>query len=89
MIGLFFEVMPREGHTTSYFELAAVLKPELERSGGVLFVDRYTSADRPEVRARGERGGPSASFSSTSDRKALFSTAPPCPTTPIAMSPRP
>ena len=49
MIGLFFEVMPREGHTTSYFELAAALKPELERSGGVLFVDRYTSADRPEV----------------------------------------
>ena len=49
MIGLFFEVMPREGHTTSYFELAAVLRPELERSGGVLFIDRYTSADRPEV----------------------------------------
>jgi heme-degrading monooxygenase HmoA len=49
MIGLFFEMMPREGHTTSYFELAAVLRPELERSGGVLFVDRYTSADRPEV----------------------------------------
>ena len=49
MIGLFFEVMPREGHTTHYFELAAALRPELERSGGVLFVDRYTSADRPEV----------------------------------------
>lgn len=49
MIGLFFEVMPREGHTTHYFELASALRPELERSGGVLFVDRYTSADRPEV----------------------------------------
>ena len=49
MIGLFFEVMPREGHTTRYFELAAALRPELEQNGGVLFIDRYTSADRPDV----------------------------------------
>jgi heme-degrading monooxygenase HmoA len=49
MIGLFFEVVPLEGHASRYFELAAVLRPELERSGGVLFIDRYTSVDRPEV----------------------------------------
>ena len=49
MIGLFFEVIPLEGHASRYFELAAVLRPELERSGGVLFIDRYTSADRPDV----------------------------------------
>jgi len=49
MIGLFFEVIPLEGHASRYFELAAVLKPELERSGGVLFIDRYTSAARPGV----------------------------------------
>ena len=49
MIGLFFEVTPLEGHASSYFELAAVLRPELERSGGVLFIDRYASTDRPEV----------------------------------------
>jgi heme-degrading monooxygenase HmoA len=49
MIGLFFEVIPREGHAQRYFELAAALKPELERSGGVLFIDRYTSAERPDV----------------------------------------
>lgn len=49
MIGLFFEVTPREGHAQRYFELAASLKPELERSGGVLFVDRYTSTSRPDV----------------------------------------
>jgi heme-degrading monooxygenase HmoA len=49
MIGLFFEVVPREGHATRYFELAAALRPELDRSGGVLFIDRYTSLDRPEV----------------------------------------
>ena len=49
MIGLFFEVIPLQGHASRYFELAAALRPELERSGGVLFIDRYTSADRPEV----------------------------------------
>jgi len=47
MIGLFFEVTPREGHAPRYFELAAALRPELDRSGGVLFIDRYTSIDRP------------------------------------------
>ena len=49
MIGLFFEVIPREGHAQRYFELAAALKPELERSGGVLFIDRYTSTSRPDA----------------------------------------
>ena len=49
MMGLFFEVTPREGHMSRYFELAAFLKPELERSGGVLFLDRYTSVRRPEL----------------------------------------
>jgi heme-degrading monooxygenase HmoA len=49
MIGLFFEVVPREGHAQRYFELAANLKPELERSGGVLFIDRYTSTSRAGV----------------------------------------
>lgn len=49
MIGLFFEVMPLEGHAEHYFDLAAALKPELERSGGVQFADRYRSIDRPHV----------------------------------------
>jgi heme-degrading monooxygenase HmoA len=49
MIGLFFEVQPLEGHAESYFELAAALKPELERSGGVVFIDRYRSIGRPNV----------------------------------------
>jgi heme-degrading monooxygenase HmoA len=49
MIGLFFEVMPLDDHKTRYFELAAFLRPELEKSGGVLFVDRYTSVERPDV----------------------------------------
>src|SRR5215469_409814 len=49
MIGLFFEVIPRDGHASRYFELAAALKPELDRNGGVLFADRYTSLERPGV----------------------------------------
>ena len=49
MIGLFFEVVPREGHAQRYFELAASLRPELERNGGVLFIDRYTSTSRADV----------------------------------------
>ena len=49
MIGLFFEVKPLEGHAESYFDLAALLRPELERSGGVEFIDRYRSVDRPDV----------------------------------------
>jgi heme-degrading monooxygenase HmoA len=49
MIGLFFEVMPLEGHAQHYFDLAAALRPELERSGGVEFIDRYRSVDRPDV----------------------------------------
>jgi|ERR1700722_2291507 len=49
VIGLFFEVSPLEGHASRYFELAAFLKPELERSGGVLFADRYTSVDRSGI----------------------------------------
>jgi heme-degrading monooxygenase HmoA len=49
MIGLFFEVVPLEGHAPRYFELAAFLKPELEKNGGVVFIDRYTSVQRPAV----------------------------------------
>src|ERR1700759_1178574 len=49
MIGLFFEVTPLDGHAEDYFDLAAALRPELERSGGVAFVDRYRSLDRPGV----------------------------------------
>jgi len=49
MIGLFFEVIPLDGHAQNYFELAAFLRPELEKSGGVLFIDRYISVQRPEV----------------------------------------
>jgi heme-degrading monooxygenase HmoA len=43
MIGLFFEVQTREGHRDQYLDLAASLKPALEKMGGCLFIDRFRS----------------------------------------------
>jgi heme-degrading monooxygenase HmoA len=47
MIALFFEVLPRPDHETTYFAMAARLKPALDASGGLLFLDRSRSAGRP------------------------------------------
>jgi heme-degrading monooxygenase HmoA len=49
MIGLFFEVATREGHRDQYLDLAASLKPELEKSGGCLFIDRFQSLTRKNL----------------------------------------
>jgi heme-degrading monooxygenase HmoA len=49
MIGLFFEVMPRLGHEQAYFDIAAGLRPELERNPGFLFIDRFKSLNRPRI----------------------------------------
>ena len=47
MIALFFEVLPKPGHEGTYLEMAAKLKPALDESGGLLFLDRSRSAIRP------------------------------------------
>lgn len=47
MIALFFEVTPKPGAEGRYLDMAAALKPALEASGGVLFLDRYNSMSRP------------------------------------------
>ena len=47
MIALFFEVLPRPGQASAYFQKAAALKPALDANGGLLFLDRSTSALRP------------------------------------------
>jgi heme-degrading monooxygenase HmoA len=47
MIALFFEVLPRAGHQDTYFEIAASLRPELDKNPGLIFIDRYRSIDRP------------------------------------------
>ena len=49
MIGLFFEVDPLPGHTDRYFELAAHLRPELNKNPGLLFIDRFKSLDQPNI----------------------------------------
>ncbi|HRD74840.1 MAG TPA: antibiotic biosynthesis monooxygenase [Hyphomicrobiaceae bacterium] len=47
MIALFFEVEPHPGHEQAYLDLAAKLRPELDRNGGVTFLNRYRSLARP------------------------------------------
>lgn len=47
MIALFFEVLPRPDHEGTYFEMAAKLKPALDASGGLQFLDRSRSTRRP------------------------------------------
>jgi heme-degrading monooxygenase HmoA len=47
MIALFFEVQPKPHHEATYFEMAAKLKPELDASGGMDFLDRSRSNARP------------------------------------------
>ena len=49
MIALFFEVTPRAGQDDRYLEIAGTLRPALEASGGVLYLDRFRSLSRPRV----------------------------------------
>ncbi|MFM9939580.1 MAG: antibiotic biosynthesis monooxygenase family protein [Hyphomicrobiaceae bacterium] len=49
MIALFFEVTPRPGQDDRYLEIAGGLKPELEASGGVAYLDRFRSLSRPRT----------------------------------------
>jgi len=47
MIAVIFEVTPREGEAHSYFDLAAALRPELEKIEGFLSVERFESVSEP------------------------------------------
>ncbi|MEZ5816784.1 MAG: antibiotic biosynthesis monooxygenase [Hyphomicrobiaceae bacterium] len=49
MIALFFEVTPKAGEESRYLDIAGSLRPALEASGGVLFLDRYKSHARPRT----------------------------------------
>ena len=49
MLALVFEVSPREGHESHYFERAAILRPRVEANPGLLFLDRYRSLSRPGI----------------------------------------
>ena len=43
MIAVIFEVWPRDGGRDSYLDIAAALRPELERIDGFLSVERFQS----------------------------------------------
>lgn len=46
MIALFFEVLPYADKVQKYLDLAAMLRPKLDASGGCLFIDRFRSRQR-------------------------------------------
>ena len=43
MIAVIFEVEPRPGQADAYFDLAAELRPELEKIDGFISVERFRS----------------------------------------------
>ena len=43
MYAVIFEVEPNDGRAERYFELAALLKPELEKVDGFISVERFES----------------------------------------------
>ena len=43
MIAVIFEVWPDANHRQDYFDVAATLKPELEKIDGFISVERFTS----------------------------------------------
>jgi heme-degrading monooxygenase HmoA len=47
MIAVIFEVMPAEGRAQEYLDLAAALKPELEKIDGFVSVERFASLTIP------------------------------------------
>lgn len=47
MIAILFEVEPAEGQRDTYLDLAAALRPELERIEGFVSVERFQSLTNP------------------------------------------
>ena len=47
MIAVIFEVEPAEGHRQTYLDIAAGLRPELERMDGFISVERFESLTQP------------------------------------------
>ena len=49
MLAVIFEVTPRDGRAQRYFDIAAALRPELQRIDGFISVERFESLTRPGV----------------------------------------
>ena len=47
MMAVIFEVAPRDGKADRYFEIAAELKPQLEKIDGFISVERFESLSSP------------------------------------------
>ena len=47
MIAVIFELTPAPGRKQEYLDLAAALKPELERTDGFLSIERFESLSNP------------------------------------------
>ncbi|NKB51810.1 MAG: antibiotic biosynthesis monooxygenase [Rhizobiaceae bacterium] len=48
MIAIIFEVYPRDGEKENYLEIAAGLKPQLEKIDGFISVERFQSLTDPK-----------------------------------------
>ncbi len=48
MLAVIFEVEPTEGRTGEYLDIAAALRPLLERIDGFVSIERFQSLTRPE-----------------------------------------
>ncbi len=47
MIAVIFEVVPREGHRQAYLDIAAALRPLLDRIDGFISIERFQSLSDP------------------------------------------
>ncbi len=47
MIAVIFEVWPKDGHRQAYLEMAAALRPELEKMDGFISIERFESLYEP------------------------------------------
>ncbi len=47
MIAVIFEVWPAEGRADDYFDIAAALRSDLERSDGFISIERFESITTP------------------------------------------
>ena len=47
MLAVIFEVWPAEGRAGEYFDLAAALKPDLEKIDGFISIERFESLTTP------------------------------------------
>lgn len=48
MIAIIFEVQPSEGNKQTYLDIAAALKPQLEKIDGFISIERFQSLSNPD-----------------------------------------